>query len=142
MGQIQKLIIPVFSALGLVLLVMTIIDFDDDNNCIRCWPTNVNLYLTYILFGLALLVSLFATVTGALAKPDSIKRSLIGVGALGLITVISYVMASGEFMKDYPEGTSETAIKLSGMGLYMLYILTFLAVLSIIYSAVARVMNK
>ena len=142
MEAIRKLIIPVFSVIGMVLLVLTIIDFDDDNICSSCWPVQVNLYFTYFLSVLSIVAAAFATVSGAMDKPDSIKSSAIGIGAMLAITLVSYLLANGDVLSYYPEGTSETAVKWSDTGLYMLYILTFLSVISIVYSGVAKILNK
>lgn len=98
--------------------------------------------LAYIYSGVTIVGALAGAVTGAMAKPDSIKGSAIGIVAMLVVIGISYGMASGEVLSNYPEGTTETAVRWSGAGLYMLYILTGLSILAIVYSGVARVINK
>lgn len=98
--------------------------------------------LCYIYTAIAIVGALAGAVAGAMAKPDSIKGSAIGIIAMLVIVGISYALASGEVLSNYPDGTTETAVKWSGAGLYMLYILTVLSLLSIVYSGVARFISK
>jgi hypothetical protein len=100
------------------------------------------IYLSYIYGAIAIIGALAGAVMGAMAKPDSIKGSAIGIIAMLVILGVSYALASGEVMTYYPEGTTSNAVRWSGTGLYMLYILTILSVLSIVYSGVAKILNR
>ena len=141
MLNLSKFIVPIFSALGVILTLMTILDFDDAI-CVSCWPVDYVLYFTYLLFGLGLLVALFGAVVGILSKPSSLKGSLIGIAAMLVVFIISYVMADGEILKDYPETTTETSSKWSGAGLCMFYILFVGAGGSIVVTSIMGLIKK
>ena len=100
------------------------------------------IYVTYIFSIIAAGGALVSAAMGAAAKPESIKGAAIGIGAMVLVLGISYAMADGSLMNYYPKDTTETASKLSGAGLYALYILTFLAVASVLYSGLARYIKR
>lgn len=141
MSNITKFIIPVFSAIGALLTVITILDFDEEI-CTKCWPVNYTIYFTYFLFVVALAIALMGAVTGALAKPSSIKGSAFGIVGMLVIVGISYALANDEVLTTYPQGTTAAAIKWSGAGLYTLYILVVLTVISVIYSGLARFIKR
>lgn len=100
------------------------------------------IYVAYIFSIVTAGGALVSAGLGAAAKPESIKGAAIGIGAMVLILGISYVLASGEVLSYYPKDTTESASKLSGAGLYALYILTFLAVVSVLYSGLARYIKR
>ncbi len=100
------------------------------------------IFVAYIFSIVAAGGALVSAALGAAAKPESIKGAAIGIGAMVLVLGISYAMADGTVLEYYPEGTTESATKLSGAGLYALYILTFLAVASVLYSGVARYIKR
>lgn len=140
MGNIGRFIIPVFGAIGGFLFVMTLTDFED-KICVQCWPVETFLYFSYFLLFLALIVSLVGAVTGALADTAGLKGSAIGLGALLLVVGVSYGMASGEVLEYYGD-VSESVVRWSGAGLYMLYILTVGAVGAIVFSAISGILKR
>ena len=86
-------------------------------------------YITLIVFGLVILVTLI-TVFSSLAKnPAGIKKAAIGIVVFAVVAVIGYVLAQGVEtpMKD-GEILSAGGSKLVGAGLYMFYILAIIAV--------------
>jgi hypothetical protein len=141
MLNLSKFIVPILSAIGVILTLITILDFDDEI-CISCWPVDYVLYFTYLLFGLGLIVALFGAVVGILSKPSSLKGSLIGIAAILAVFIISYVMADGEIIKGYPETTTDISSKWSGTGLYMFYILFVGAVGSIVVTSIMGLIKK
>ncbi|UTW63866.1 hypothetical protein KFE98_06935 [bacterium SCSIO 12741] len=100
---------------------------------------NAMLMTSYIFMFIGVLLGLVAFGAGLAAKPHTIKNMLIGVGALALVVVLGYVLSSGERLDSYPAEVSDTAIRWSGAGLWILYILTGVSVLSIVYAGVARI---
>lgn len=97
------------------------------------------LYISYIFFVITGIVALVGSVVGLLAKPSSIKGTLIGLGGMILIFVISYALADGSDYEMYAEGITESTSKLSEMLLISLYILGSGAVLSLAASWVIKI---
>ncbi|MGY8952153.1 MAG: hypothetical protein ACKVJP_02155 [Flavobacteriales bacterium] len=103
---------------------------------------NFMIYLCYAYTFVGVLGGVAAFVMGAMSKPEAIKATIIGVVGMGVMLGISYALASGEILKVYPEGTTESSVKWSDTGLIMLYIIGTLSIISVIYSGVAQLLNK
>lgn len=95
---------------------------------------DVGLFSAYILFGLCAIASIVLPLIKALDDPDSLKKSLLGIGVLAVIIIISYVLADGT---PYG-GASASASKWVGTGIYTFYILSIAAIGAIIYSEVKK----
>ncbi len=133
----------VFIVIGVILMIMTMSSglTPEQSECTDCGAVGSFLGLSYILLILAIVAALGGTVLQAVMNPGKLKGSLIGLGGMALVIIISYVLADGTVEPYYASGITETASKLSGAGLYAFYILFVLAVLSIASSAVTRFMK-
>ena len=89
----------------------------------------------------AIVAALAGSVISAMTKPDSIKGTAIGLGAMLVVIALSYVLADGTVEPMYGDDITETSSKWSGAGLYAFYILFVLAVIAIVYSSVSRLMK-
>lgn len=141
MANYTRFLIPLLGGAGVVLTILTILDFDD-KICNACWQVDTTMFFTYILLGLATLAAVIGSVVGVLSKPGSLKNSLIGIVSLVVITAAGYGLASDEILSYYPDTVSALEVKLSGAGLYMLYILFIGAVASILFSSVFSLIRK
>lgn len=104
---------------------------------------NAMFIITYILLGIAIVVSLIFTLKNLFSNSQGLKKTLFVVGGFLVVVAISYVMASGtdvdpEFMAMSDEGT----VKKIGMGLNVFFILTFIAVISLIIPAIKNMFSK
>jgi hypothetical protein len=96
------------------------------------------LYVTYGYCFICVLAAIGASVAGIAANPKQVKGVLIGVVSVAVVFGVSYALATDEVLPNYGEGITPSTSRLSGMGLYAFYILFFGAILSILYSSVAR----
>ncbi|MBU2900221.1 hypothetical protein [Maribacter dokdonensis] len=104
---------------------------------------NTMFIITYLLLGIAVVVSLVFTLKNLFSNPQGLKKTLFVVGGFLLVVGVSYVLASGtdvdpEFLAMEDEGT----IKKIGMGLNVFFILTIIAVLSLVIPAVKNMFSK
>lgn len=132
MEKLSSIILYVLLALGALVFLLGVVGGSYE-------PM---IFMAYIFSFIAAGGALVSAGLGAAAKPESIKGAAVGIGAMVLILGISYVLADGTVLEYYPEGTTESATKLSDAGLYALYILTFLAVASVLYSGLARYIKR
>jgi len=100
-----------------------------------------SLYYSYFLVIIAALFWLGSMVAGIIAKPASLVRALIGLGAFVLVAILSYALADSKVYAYYVEGTTESVSKFSGAGIMMFYFLLGGAVFSIIFSAFSRLIR-
>jgi len=129
-----------FVAIGVILMIMTMSSglTPEQSNCEDCGAVGSFIGLSYILLVIAIVAALGGAVLQSIMNPGKIKGTLIGIGGMLVVIVISYVMADGTVEPYYVNDVSETASKWSGAGLYAFYILFLLSVAAIIYSSVAR----
>jgi len=103
--------------------------------------------ITYILLGIAVVASLLFTLKNLFSNPAGLKKTLMVVGGFLLVVAIAYVLASGtdvsvEEMAGRGIETSESTIKKIGMGLNVFFILTIVAILSLVIPAVKNAFSK
>ncbi|GAB5537924.1 MAG: hypothetical protein Salg2KO_00270 [Salibacteraceae bacterium] len=139
--KVNQIGMAVIMAIGLVLMIMTMgIEVTDEGDCLNCGIEGTFIGLSYVLLIVALIAALAGTVMTAISNPKKMVGSAIGIGAMILVFVISYVIAGDEVLKSYGEISASTS-KLVGAGLITFYILLILAVLSIIYAGVSRLIK-
>ena len=93
----------------------------------------------YILLGLATAAAVIFPILGMAKDPKSAKSALIGVGALAVVFIISYVLAGDEMTPKYEKFISGPAeSKLVSTGLIAFYILAIMAIIAIVSSAFTK----
>jgi len=105
---------------------------------------DVNLFIiwSYILFGIAGVSAILFPLVSLILNPKKAVRSLISVGVLGVLALISYLIASDSiphFIGAQKFDISATTSKMVGTGLWAMYILGIVAVLSILYTEVSKI---
>ncbi len=109
------------------------------------------IYLTYVILAFIVLLVLVFVFKNLFSSPAVLKKSLISVGLLAVVCVIAYVIADNgvtnpmtqkPFMLDDGEALSAGSSQLIGASIYAFYILAFLAVASILWSGISKLLNK
>ena len=104
---------------------------------------NAMFIITYILLGIAIVVSLVFTLKNLFSNPQGLKKTLFVVGGFLLVVVISYVLASGtDVAPEFAAMSDESTVKKIGMGLNVFFILTIIAVVALIIPAVKNMFSK
>ncbi|HDY86756.1 MAG TPA: hypothetical protein ENH82_01415 [bacterium] len=97
------------------------------------------IYWTYLLMIIATVSAVVFPVIFMIRNPKGTKKALIGIGAMELVFLIAYLIASDEVLPKYEKyGIDPSAAKRVGMGLIATYLFGFGAIGAIIYSAVSR----
>jgi len=146
-GKIVNIILwalLIVSAILIVSLMVNINEEVDTDPAMNSW-LNTNIIWAYILLafgaGIAVLASLFHMFTDKKAA----KGGIISLAFLGIVALISYLLASPEIPqfigvdKFIADGTLNSHVaKLVDTGLYATYILLGLAILAVASSSVMR----
>ncbi|MEP1018772.1 hypothetical protein [Maribacter dokdonensis] len=104
---------------------------------------NTMFIITYLLLGIAVVVSLVFTLKNLFSNPQGLKKTLFVVGGFLLVVGVSYVLASGtDVDPEFLAMEDESTIKKIGMGLNVFFILTIIAVLSLVIPAVKNMFSK
>jgi len=143
MQKIVKIALMVIGLLGAVLWFMLPERDMPAAEAAQSGAMNAMFIITYILLGVAVVASLLFTLKNLFSNPAGLKKTLFVVGGFVLVVVISYVLSSGtdvapEFMAMSDEGT----VKNIGMGLNVFFILTIIAVASLIIPGIKNMFSK
>ncbi len=102
---------------------------------------------TYIIAGLAALLVIVLSIYNLFVNPKAARNALIGVGALALIIVVSFLLATPDIDPEFVINISENVevtpalSKQVGAGLVATYILGALSVLAIIYTWISKLIK-
>jgi len=140
---ILQWVLVTISAILIISLVVNISDVESDPT-MGSW-INTNLIWAYILLAIGAGAAIISAILHTLTDKKAMKQSLISLGFLVVVTVISYLLASDAIPIFYGvdkyinDGTLTPQIsKWIGTGLYATYILLGIAILGMITSSVSR----
>ncbi|SMC34688.1 hypothetical protein [Cellulophaga tyrosinoxydans] len=144
MHKIIKIILIALSVLGLILWVMLA---KEAEVTVGNGAMNFMFIITFILLAISVFASLFFGLKNVFATPEGLKRTLIGVGGLLLIAIISYVAASGtdvDLVAMNKKGleATEGTVKMIGASLNMFFILTIVAIGAMVVPGIKKMFNK
>lgn len=102
------------------------------------------IYATYALIGICIVGILGFSIVNIAKNPGGAKSAVFGIVGLIVVFVLTYVLSDGTDANTVfaDEGITETTSKRVGMGLGTFYVLTAVAILSILYVEVSRLFSK
>jgi hypothetical protein len=107
---------------------------------------NDTLINAFVLYGgwlviLGFIAAIFSFVYSVVVNPDQIRGVLIGIAVVVVVGGLSYILADGSDYASYKVVIDEQTSKMVSTGLNAFYIVGFLAVASVIYSGVSRILK-
>jgi hypothetical protein len=131
---IARIVSIVLMLIGVIMWVILAYDTENDGLISTFvtygkWMVIIGFILAVLSFGMSLAIN-----------PSSIKGVIIGLVAIGVIFGLSYVLADATVLPSY-KNIDESTSKLVSTGLNSFYIIGLLAVLSVVYSGVARILK-
>lgn len=103
---------------------------------------DTGLYITYFLFFAAVAAAVGMPLINSVKSPGSFKKSLIGVGGLAILFVLSYLFTgSGVTAEQEAKGITESTSKMIGTGLTMFYLCLLASIIGIIYSEISKALK-
>jgi membrane protease YdiL (CAAX protease family) len=143
MQKIVKIALIVIGLLGAVLWFMLPERDMPAAEAAQSGAMNFMFIITYFLLAVAVVVSLLFTLKNLFSNPQGLKKTLFVVGGFVLVVIISYVLSSGTDVSDeFMAMSDESTVKNIGMGLNVFFILTIIAVASLIIPAVKNMFSK
>lgn len=150
-ARILTIVIILFSVLLTAILLIKS-DNDMSRNFTRAFneigiTLNIFTIGTYLIAGLTLLLVLAFSVINLFVKPKAGIKALIGIGALVVIVLISFILSSPnidpEFVLNIADNVEVTDAlsKQVGAGLIATYILAGLSVVAIIYAWISKLIK-
>lgn len=108
-------------------------------------PTYTNIFIlwSYVLTGLAVGFAVIFPVIQMISNPKNAKKGLLGIAVLAVLVLVAYAMSSSELLgitnPDLAKYDVPSTLKYSGTMLNTTYILAGLAILSMIWTEVAKI---
>jgi|TARA_R110002051_G_scaffold314914_1_gene392532 uncharacterized membrane protein len=147
MHKILKYILVALSLIGALLWFQLPSADMPASEAVNSTPMNLMFIITYILLGIAIVVSLVFALKNLFTTPENMKKALFALGGLLLVVAVSYGLATGTDVdltemanKGIP--TTEGTVKTIGMGLNVFFILTAVAVLLMIVPGIKKMFSK
>ncbi|GER58378.1 hypothetical protein [Patiriisocius marinus] len=139
--KITKIIALILGVAGVIFWGMLVAKGDEAIRDSGGEGLDMILYVAYLIFAIVCFAVLVFVVKGVFQ--GDIKKTLISIGAVALIVVISYVLAEGteSLTKDGEIVTAQTS-KWIGTGLYAFYIMAILAIASMVFSGVKKLTTR
>lgn len=102
--------------------------------------------IMYLLLAIAVVFSLVFTLKTMISKPESLKKTLVGIAAFLVVVALSYVLSNGadgtvETMASRGVSTTEGVVKNIGAGLNMFFLLVIIAVVSMAWGGIKKMLR-
>jgi hypothetical protein len=139
--KLAKIVSAVVIGLGAILTLLLLIKGDE---AIKENPndTNALLSLSYIALFSGIAIAVFSAVYGILKNPGALKKTLMGVGFIVVVALLSYAISSGADYITYSNfDVTESESRLVSAGLNMFYIIGAIAVGAVAWSSFGRVLK-
>lgn len=144
-SKIISIVLWVLMGISIILLVLfyfgKVVPGTEDTNLHEPVITQTFLVWAYILGGLTAGLALIFPIINVIQNPKSAKKGLFVILGIAVLIFIAYSLASDQVLNipgyDGKDNVAKT-LRFTGTGLITMYILAGLAVLSIIYSEIAK----
>jgi hypothetical protein len=104
---------------------------------------NIGIILTYVMIGAATLSTILFGLKKMLSNTKNAKKTLYTIGGLIIVSIVSYIIASGDVLSSYEKyDISSAQAKNVGMGLVMFYILAAAAIASVLFAELSKAFKK
>ncbi len=100
---------------------------------------NPMLYTSYILLVIVSIIAVGSGIAAVISK-GTFKNVIIGLGAVGATVLVSYLFSSDQVLPLYGDITSATS-RISDVLLICMYICMALAIGSVVYSSISRLLK-
>lgn len=143
MHKIVKIILIVLGAAAAILWTQLPESEVPASEAVDSGSMNFMFIITYVLLAVAVIVSLLFSLVNLFSNPQSLKKTLFVVGGFLAVVAISYGLASGDDVSIQEMAargvqTDETTIKRIGVGLWVFFILTIIAIGAMLWGGIRK----
>lgn len=147
-NTIVRIVAFVIMILAVIFQVIVMVNGDDAIEASATLQDSLlspYMYLSYVAIVATAAIAVILSLFGVFNDKKKTKNSLIGFGALVIISLVSYLLADGSDANLYVVEnvvSTESEAKNVGAGLIAFYLLAGAAVLSIVYVEVSKLFNR
>jgi hypothetical protein len=103
---------------------------------------DIGIYISYIFVGVALVAAVVLPLVNALKHPAGLVKSLMGVGGLVVLFIVSYSLSGSEVSaKAIAMGVDDSGSKMIGAGLILFYFVLVVATVGIVFSEISKALK-
>lgn len=141
MDKILRIGLIVLLAISALLLIL----FYAGGENVSGQPVYTNIFIVwaYVLTGIAVGFTIIFPIIQMITHPEQAKKGLLGIGALVVVIAIAYVMSSTELLgiknPELVKYDVPSTLKYAGTMINSIYVLTVIAILSMVYTEVAKI---
>ena len=146
--DLQKLLKIIAASVGVISIIFLITIISTGDDAIKAGESSASvstyMYVSYFILGAAVISVVYFTVSNLFYNASGLKNTLISIGAFILLAFICYfIFASGTetVLKDGSILTASQS-KLVGAGLYLFYVLSFVAAGIMLFFGIKKSLNK
>ena len=134
--KLTKIAAIVIAVLSVIFLGLLLASSDDGPE--NSWISPL-IYLSYVVLAVCMGIVLIYVLKNLFTDKENFKKTLISVALFAGVLVISYVLASGEEVKANGILHSESTSRLVGAGLNAFYILTVVAIGTMVWAGFTKI---
>ncbi|MCM4169256.1 hypothetical protein KCTC52924_00680 [Arenibacter antarcticus] len=147
MHKIIKIILVVLGVVGAILWFQLPSSDVPATEAINNSSMNFMFIITYVLLGIAIVATVLFGLMNLITSKGGLKKAMFVIVGLLVVVVISYAMANGtdvnlDEMARKGVPTTESTVKAIGTGLNVFFLLTIIAVGSMLYSGAKKMISK
>ena len=103
---------------------------------------DIGLWLSYLLLIFAVGLAAVLPLVHAIKTPGAFVRSLYGIGGLGGLFLISFILSGSDVtISQAALGVSEFSSRMIGAGLIMFYFALVLSIIAMVYSEISKALK-
>lgn len=103
---------------------------------------DIGIYISYAFLVISIGAAVFLPLVHAIKHPQGLMKSLLGIGGLVVLFVVSYALSGSELSaKAVALGVDESGSKLIGAGLTLFYLIFVIALGGIVYSEISKALK-
>ncbi|PKP43764.1 MAG: hypothetical protein CVT96_04330 [Bacteroidetes bacterium HGW-Bacteroidetes-13] len=146
-NKLSTLFIIVVSVISLFFLIRIIGSGDEEikgSSDLQDGIISPFIYLAYVVFAIIIALTLFFVLRNLFTHKDSLKSALISGGLFLAVVFLSYVLSTGHEVLD-KNGylvLSESGDKLVGAGIISFYILSLVAISSMFFFGIKKMLKN
>lgn len=134
-----KLISMIVALVVGVVGVIPVLTFAGAEDAELAGPVETSVMITLGVLIVAAVLALAAAAGNMVVNPAGLRNALIGIGTLAVVVIVAFAMADGSNHEMF-DTDEDTAYYVSA-GLNAFYIIGLLTLVSVLYSAVARIIK-
>ena len=98
-SKILTIVVAVLAVIGIVLFINVAATGEDDIEALNAVVSPLISFSTYLFYA-SVVVTIVLSILGLIKNPENLKKTLLGLAALAVLLVISYILGDSDAVLD------------------------------------------